>query len=288
VGVRGDVLREENCLEAVQLFDLAPEEIQVNYILPAVLAFSLLSSDVWAQSIAPRTLPMDGSSPPTPALLMVPVLVDNLPGAMGSVWHTDLWITNVSSQPVVYAIAPCLLACCCAEFNTMAPQSTRRFGDNHPRGRYFAALESGSIQLEVRLRDLSRTGSSAGVETPVVRGDEFRTDELNLIAVPRDPKFRVLVRFYMIDKALPLNVDQVDALGNVLRTDQVQLDPPSSEFTYGLSPAYGQLSLDTGTQQAAEPVRIRIKAIYPGAYFWGFASVTNNDTSEVTLILPRR
>jgi len=63
-----------------------------------------------------------------------------------------------------------------------------------PMGRYFGAADS--IQLVARLRDLSRNGSSAGVDLPVVREDEFRADEMDLIAVPRDPRFRVLVRFY--------------------------------------------------------------------------------------------
>ena len=257
----------------------------MNYILSAVLAFSLLSGDVWAQSSSPRTLPMDASAELPITRLLVPVLTSNLPGAMGSVWQTDLWITNVSSQPIVYGINPCTQACCCAEINTIRPQSTIRYAEDRPRGRYFAAV--GSIQLVARLRDLSRNGSSAGVDLPVVREEEFRADELNLSAVPRDPRFRVLVRFYMLDKALPLSVEQIDALGNVLQTDQVQLDPPVGGFAVP-APAYGQFSLDPGTQEAAEPVRIRIKAIYPSTYFWAFASVTNNATSEVTLILPPR
>jgi len=204
---------------------------------------------------------------------------------MGSVWQTDMWITNVSSQPIVYSTNPCNQACCCAEINTIRPQSTIRYAENRPQGRYFATVDS--IQLEVRLRDLTRNASSAGVNLPVVREDEFRADEMNLIAVPRDPRFRVLVRFYMLDKALPLSVEQIDASGNVLQADQVQLNPPVGGFAVP-APAYGQFSLDPGTQEAAEPVRIRVKAIYPNTYFWAFASVTNNDTSEVTLILPPR
>jgi len=257
----------------------------VDYILSAALAFSLLSSDLPAQSNSPRTLAIDASTAPAATRLLVPVLVSNLPGAMGSVWQTDMWITNVSSQPIVYGINPCNQACCCAEINTIGPQSTKRYAENRPQGRYFGAADS--IQLEVRLRDLARNASSAGVNLPVVREDEFRADELSLIAVPRDPRFRVLVRFYMLDKALPLSVEQIDASGKVLQSDQVQLNPPAGELAY-LAPSYGQLSLDPGTQEAAEPVRIRVKAIYPSTYFWVFASVTNNDTSEVTLILPQR
>lgn len=256
----------------------------MNYILSAALAFSLLSSDVSAQSNSPRTLAIDASTAPATTRLLVPVLVSNLPGAMGSVWQTDMWITNVSSQPIVYGINPCNQACCCAEINTIGPQSTKRYAENRPQGRYFGAADS--IKLEVRLRDLTRNASSAGVNLPVVREDEFRADEMSLIAVPRDPRFRVLVRFYMLDKALPLSVDQIDASGNIVQTDQVQLNPPVGGLFAGLAPAYGQLSLDPGTQEAAEPVRIRIKAIYPNTSFWAFASVTNNDTSEVTLILP--
>lgn len=211
-----------------------------------------------------------------------------MPGAAGSSWRTDVWVTNPTDQPVVYILhGPCNQACCCAETYTICPQSTRLDGDNQPQGRWIAAPVGGLLRFDVRLRDLTRNASSAGVALPIVREDEFRSDEINLLAIPRDPRFRITVRFYGLDASPVLSVDQVDQSGNVVRNDIVLLGRPNVEYGYLVAPGYAQLSLDP-SPQAAGPVRMRIRSLSTGISFWAFASVTNNDTSEVTLILPAR
>jgi hypothetical protein len=143
----------------------------------------------------------------------------------------------------------------------------------------------GFLRFEVRLRDLTRNASSAGVELPIVREDEFVSDEVHLLGVPRDPKFRITFRFYGLDASPVLNVDQIDQSGTIVRNDIVFLGRPSAE--YRVAPGYAQLSIDPASQ-AATPLRIRIRSLSASTKFWAFASVTNNDTSEVTLILPSR
>jgi hypothetical protein len=200
-------------------------------------------------------------------------------------WQTDVWVTNPTDQPVVYILhGPCTQAAACAETYTICPQSTRLDGDNQPQGRWIAAPVGGLLRFDVRLRDLTRNASSAGVGLPIVREDEFRSDEIDLLAIPRDPRFRVTVRFYGLDASPVLNVDQIDVSGNVVRNDFVLLGRPNTD--YFSAPGYAQLSLDPSPQQA-DPVRIRIRSFSAGISFWAFASVTNNDTSEVTLVLPR-
>ena len=251
----------------------------MRHVVAVALTLVLLSMEVRAQ---PACKPTASSSEWQFTRVLIPVLAYGLPGAGGSIWQTDLWITNPTNQPVVYFFHPCNQACCCAETNTICPQSTAHNVDDRPRGRWIAAPVGGLLRFSVRLRDLSRNASSAGIDLPIVREDEFRSDEINLIAIPRDPRFRLTVRLYGLDAAPLLSVEQIDVPGNVVRTDQVQLQPAPVD-----APGYAQLSLDP-SPQATDPVRIRIRSLSSGVSFWAFASVTNNDTSEVTLILPSR
>ena len=218
--------------------------------------------------------------------VFVPVMVSNLPGALGSRWQADLWVTNISNQPVIYSVIPCNQACCCNEFNTIVPQGTRIRVDNQPTGRWVEMPASGAIQLEARLRDSSRSESSAGVELPVIRESDFRSDEINLIVVPRDPGFRITLRIYSLDSSSSVSVEQIDQNGQLLRTDSVPLTPPH-DGNYGLLTAYAQLGLDAASQTSI-PIRLRIRPLASGAHIWALASVTNNATSEVTLIQPPR
>src|SRR3954453_9386841 len=164
----------------------------MRYVAAVALTLLLFSSDVRAQACKPTA----SSSEWQFTRVLIPVLADRLPGAGGSIWQTDLWITNPTDQPVVYLFRPCNQACCCAETNTICPQTTAHNVDDRPRGRWIAAPVGGLLQFSVRLRDLSRNASSAGIELPIVREDEFRSDEINLLAVPRDPRFRLTVRLY--------------------------------------------------------------------------------------------
>jgi hypothetical protein len=218
--------------------------------------------------------------------VFVPVVVSNLPGAAGSVWQTTLWVTNISNQPIVYYFVPCSQACCCNETNTIAAQSTSTRGDNRPAGRWAEMPASGAIRIEARLRDLSRNASSAGIALPILRESDFRSDEVNLIAVPRDPAFRVTLRIYCLDSSSLVTVEQIDQNGQLLRIDSVPLTPPASG-DYSLLTAYAQLGLDAASQPST-PIRLRIRPAASGAHIWALASVTNNATSEVTLIQPAR
>jgi hypothetical protein len=253
----------------------------MKFAIAVVVAVQLYSTDVRAQAACK---PGADSSNWTYTRVLIPVLAIHLPGAGGSIWQTDVWVTNATDQPVVYSLQPCLLACCCAEINTICPQSTAIHGDDRPQGRWIGAPVGGFLRFEVRLRDLTRNASSAGVELPIVREDEFVSDEVHLLGVPRDPKFRITIRFYGLDSSPVLNVDQFDQSGNVVRNDIVLLG--RSTVDPG-APGYAQLSIDPAAQ-AATPLRIRIRSLSAGIKFWAFASVTNNDTSEVTLILPAR
>jgi hypothetical protein len=217
-----------------------------------------------------------------PARVFIPVLVANLNGAGGSVWQTDFWATNTSDQPVLYQIAECLQSAGCNDINTLAPQSTQSRGDSpRPTGRWLPL--DPAVHLEARLRDVSRNASSAGVELPIVREADFRGDEVSLNAIPRDARFRITLRLYGLDAGGDVTVEQLDANGNLLTEKVVTLAPPDVP---GLLTGYAQVALDPAPDTT--PIRIRIRPRTSNLRIWALASITNNVTSEVTLVQPWR
>jgi hypothetical protein len=217
----------------------------------------------------------------SPTRVFIPVLVANLNGIGGTVWQTELWATNASDQPVVYQIAPCTQSADCNGANTLPPQSTLTIGgdSSRPAGRWLPL--DPAVHLEPRLRDLSRNASSAGVELPIVREADFRADEINLNAIPRDARVRLTLRVYGLDAGGDVTVEQLDANGNLISTMAVTLAPPAVP---GLLSGYAQVALDTTPDTT--PIRLRIRPRTSNLRIWALASITNNVTSEVTLVQP--
>lgn len=251
-------------------------------VIAAVLALTLAFS-------SRRAIGAEALSGPTAASvdvrLFVPVLISNLPGVGGSVWATEVWVTNTSDQPVVYALAPvpCNVSAGCPTY-AVSPQATVRDDDLVPRptGRWVGF--NPAIQLEARIRDLSRNALSAGVELPIVRETDFRSDEINLNGISQDPRFRVTLRIYGLDAGGQVTVEQIDELGHLIRTTPVVLPPPDNPL---ILTGYAQLAIDSVPDVRA-PLRIRIRPVAGAPRIWALASVTNNATSEVTLIQPFR
>jgi hypothetical protein len=215
--------------------------------------------------------------------VFIPVLVFNLSGVGGSVWQTDLWATNTSDQPVLYQIALCSQSADCNGANTLPPQSTLTIGGDSPRpaGRWLPL--DPAVHLEPRLRDLSRNASSAGIELPLVREADFRAGEINLNAITRDARFRLTLRIYGLDAGGDVTVEQLDTNGTLLSTMVVTLAPPADPY---LLTGYAQAALDTTPDTT--PIRLRIRPRTSNLRIWALASITNNVTSEVTLVQPYR
>jgi hypothetical protein len=140
-----------------------------------------------------------------------------------------------------------------------------------------------AVHLGARLRDLSRNTSSAGIEIPLVREADFRADEIDLNAIARDPGFRITLRVYGLDAGGEVTLEQLDVKGNLLSTTVVSLAPPAVP---GLLAGYAQIAIDTTPDTT--PIRLRIRPRTSNLRIWALASITNNVTSEVTLVQPWR
>ncbi|HET8772419.1 MAG TPA: hypothetical protein VFP80_01460 [Thermoanaerobaculia bacterium] len=218
--------------------------------------------------------------------ILFPVLF-SADGAFGSKWRTEATVSNpapwtVYANYTLHNIGPCVLPC----DPPLAPKSIERFHDGYPRGTVMFAprSEAGQLALSLRIRDVSREEQGYGTEIPVVREHDFiHGQNIHLLDVPLDPRYRVKVRVYMIEPVLP------PALGGEvrLRRGNAILSVPFT-FSNGrdglvIEPHYAEVDLPLGSIGE----RVNVEVFMPlDATGWAFATVTNNETQQVTIVAP--
>ncbi len=238
------------------------------------------------------------------ATVLLPLGLFRTPGAFGSLWQTELSIknTNAAAIQISHAGSQCSIVC---PFPTFELSSGKSIAVDNPVNEQLVASTSGlilhieavpmvsgsDVHFNLRIRDLSRTTSSWGTELPVVRASQFNTSPIELLNVPVTPGFRLTVRVYALDGQTPVPaVARVYDLGTGLILAEVSfvLDR-SSDQSATYYPAYAQLDALTKnlTGLTGESVVIEILPSQIGQRLWAFASITNNDTQDVTTITPQ-
>jgi hypothetical protein len=208
------------------------------------------------------------------------------PGAHGSEWRTETAIANPQAWPImtVNTIAP--IDCTgivgpCTEL--LPPHSKLTWtGGRHPRG---AALivgrrDADDLAFSLRVRDISRVAEGFGTEVPVVRERDMYTGTMTLLDVPFDPRYRVKLRIYAFGATN-------NVAGRVMYGDAVVpytvTTACDSDESCAITPAYAEVDLPANVPGAREIVYVEPPR---DSLAWSFASVTNNDTQQVTLVTP--
>jgi hypothetical protein len=229
--------------------------------------------------------------------ILIPVASSG-PGANAARFETEILITNASDEtvPVTGAAVPQGILISPIPIPAVAPHTTGTFTDTlfQMAGHagafiYVPARLAGDVITKVRVHDTSRDASAYGVEIPVVSDLDFAAT-VRLVGIPTDARFRSTLRVYAYDArsfgAVTLRVRD-DADGTLLATVPVALNAvPSQEE---ILPASAQLSLDSIIAPLRSHARLRIDiadsdTIRP---IWGFVSITNNQTQEITLVTPQ-
>src|SRR5207253_8137384 len=132
---------------------------------------------------------------------------------------------------------------------------------------------------------LSLTADTLGTELPVVFEDEFRSTQ-NLLAVPVDPRYRVLLRIYDLDNlSLGVNVSIYTSSRVLIDTIHVNLTGflTIEEQPVPLNPAYAALDPITDKVRASGESRVRVEVaaegrndLPPATTTWALATVTNS------------
>jgi hypothetical protein len=171
----------------------------------------------------------------------------------------------------------------------------------------FLLVEKGrtsDLTVNLRIQDVSRQALTWGTEIPAVPESQAFTEPSELLDVPIDFRFRVLLRVYSFE---PASGQRVRVTGFAIDPDEhlaspvpqevvkvfetyVELAPPADvagQFPYAV-PGYGQLHFETlgAFPPDVERLRIRVEPEDASFVYWAFLSVTNNETQHVTTIVP--
>jgi hypothetical protein len=226
----------------------------------------------------------DRNAAPDPQVferILFPVMFD-APGAVGSHWRTEAVIANRRPwaietfndiQPIVCVTYPC--------GERLAPHSRAAWvGGNYPAGVALIASRNDAEHLafSLRARDVSRVSESFGTEVPVVREAQMFDGTITLLDVPLDPRYRVKVRVY----AFAEGEARLTGLA-APQTFELRRPQCSGPAACAAIPAYTAIDLAPGA--ADQRVNLYIDAP-PGTKAWAFASVTNNETQQVTTVTP--
>jgi hypothetical protein len=246
---------------------------------------------------------------------LFPLVVEEHPGAYGTVWTTEAVVRNESDVPLEIFTSECLFRCpfngcivtVCLPFQETPPHA--RFTESLlGRGEigsvanpasllYVPAAASDQVVASLRLIEESRRANDFGIEIPVVRESELFTSVLWLADVPMPAGSRTHLRLYGVEsqdggarlrvRAYP-GEETTPTLDITIDLFSSNVPPTPMPGDYRpAQPSYLLLLLPPELTTNAMPLRVRVDPITPGLKFWAMASVTSNDTQHVTLVTPQ-
>jgi hypothetical protein len=230
--------------------------------------------------------------------LLLPVAASG-PGPNAARFETEILITNAGDEavPVGGAATDYGSLQSPPPIPRVPPHTTGTFTDRLVQAGtpgafiYVPSRMARDVITEVRVHDTSRESAAFGVEIPVVSDLDFAAT-VRLAGIPTDARFRSTLRVYAYN---PRNFGPVtlrvrdSADGALLSTVPLALNaPPMGAEDLNFPPA-AQLSLDSIIAPLRSHARLRIDiadsdSIRP---IWGFVSITNNQTQEITLVTPQ-
>lgn len=217
--------------------------------------------------------------------ILFPVLFSTN-GAAGSRWVSEGTLSNprewfVENANTVGPLGPCI-AYPCGE--RIEPGEITKFGHGFPRGAllYVPRPEAPMLSFGLRIRDVSRQAEGLGTQVPVVRERDFtHGGGITLLDVPLDPHYRVKLRIYAIEPVLGLTGQMTlrNIATRAVTVRHFELQEPLDRR----QPHYAEIDLPTG----AANERVNVFLTMPlDSTAWAFATVTNNDTQQVTIVTP--
>ena len=223
---------------------------------------------------------------------LLPVVNRNdVPGAFGSLWRTEIGAMSLAGSQRVTGEphVACNPVGSCPDFVSGAFVPKFPAGVTGPgRLLYVEGPEPERLHVTLRVRDVSRAQESLGTELPVVWEDQtyHPRSSFAIPDIPRGPNYRSKLRLYRIDTDDPATVTVriSNELNAVITEQTVTLSGGHQEGDYLLDPPYAELDLEPifGAEGRRNVV---IQTPNEGLY-WGFVSVTNNLTQQITTVTP--
>jgi hypothetical protein len=209
--------------------------------------------------------------------VLVPIIY-NGPGRRGSQWVTELAVRNSGAGVIEPWRGRGNLA-------ALAPGRPVVADIGEAPGGLFLVVPRESVEnlhANLRVRDTSREATEWGAEVPIVRERDFATDQ-EILNVPFDGRYRVTLRLYAPAPTARvwMNVYALTSPGPTTSRTLVELDcagvPCASD-----QPAFAAIELNSPLAVGGT-FGIRLET-FSGGRVWGFATLTNNATQQVTVI----
>lgn len=239
--------------------------------------------------------PLSAQLPAEFEIFLIPIAPGRVAGAQGSVWVTELSVTNVSDTPVYVARNPSPIP---GFFAPLAPRATEVLAGLDRTEVVAGAVEivergrGRDVAFTLRVRDVSRQHETWGTVIPVVRENEFFAERFSLAEIPGEAQFRSLLRIYDVNPATPPAVrvrvyryDAARASAEVADELVAELTPTFTMPTDPTFPASAAIPLHFSLR-GTERLRVEIQPLDGAKEYWGMVSVTHNETQHVTLIAP--
>jgi hypothetical protein len=238
---------------------------------------------------------------------LIPIFARPMNGAFGSVWEVQTWMYYTGQEWLYVSPPPFCGPVLCGSHGVIepgwSPFVVQQPLAGYPNGVLLHVNEAHSheVSFEARFRDRSRLDATAGTELPVVREDAFRNAPVALLNVPRSLNYRTTLRVYALpeadDRRVRVNLYSVpiqsgstlDVRKILRRSELLTLTTPSNpSLDARVHPAFALLSKIEHMPEVAGENAIWIEVVPVGdARVWAFASLTDNDTQQVTIVSPK-
>ena len=236
--------------------------------------------------------------------VIVPLTSMPVHGSHGSVWNSELYVFNAGPQALrmpgpeaVLREIPVDPAVIVPPFSTERVFLNRRENSVDGAFLYVPVTLLHAAKFSLRVRDTSKNAANLGTEVPVARGDQGGVD-ITLFDIPVDLRYRATLRIYAFtaepmtvgitvypeDGTTPIESHVVQLKGIVT----TQYEP------FPAHPAYFAFDPLTPAVRGSDHERVRIELTNfghnvspPPPHIWGFVSITNNETQQVTTVTPK-
>jgi hypothetical protein len=231
--------------------------------------------------------------------ILVPFAASETPGANGSLWIAE---TSALIEGDTYpelgetACGPIEDPCGYPPLNQLFDASEDLLFDGQgPQFVYVGSAGASKLKMATRVYDASKNGTTAGAFIPMARDEDFSSGGFSLIAIPVAEAFRATLRLYdangvdggEAEVALYGDAESEPFLTGNLRLATIDGQAEVTSALLPLYPAFAQIDLTQFVPTRYTQVRARIRPLVPGSMkLWGFASITNNQTSHVTVVTP--
>jgi hypothetical protein len=255
-------------------------------------------------------LPLAAQSPADYDRILVPVFYFGA-GTHGSLWTTDVTVANngtadADMAQAIFGDAACPTRCGCGLIRVIKARSAatvcNAFTTDAGLFIYVPKATREAMSWNVRIADTSRSAVTAGTEVAIADESEFRKDSVVLPAVLTGANYRTALRIYSLNDGdtgiLRIfdigNLTTPRAERNIVLTNPIRnivADPfpsrPSFLFIPDLAAAVPELG-SGGTWVIEIIPHVPVDPGPPLPTMWALASITNNDTQQVTTVTPRR